>query len=235
MNKGLKIFTIVLAAIVIVGGILWYYQQQGILKLFPTDQEKIMKKLLVIDRSKFTPAQGLSTEKFEQQIQALRDQKTKVQNNPNDAQAWFDFGYTLDFLNAHEQAAAVWEVALQLQPLNFVTANNLGNDYQYFLKDYPKAEIYYLKALEIRPDNTTAYQGLIDLYRYNLKDQQDKLEPLMLQAAANDKANEASYYATLVEFFASKNDYDKARSYYTKVSALNQTIANDLKQNYPKL
>lgn len=220
---------------VLVLALLWYYQSQGFIKVFPTAQDRAQKKLLTIDRSKLRPAQGLTNDQFEAEIKKLMDEKNKVLENPADAQAWFDFGYTKEFLNDHEGAVAVWEKSLELQPLNFVTALNLGNTYQYFLKNYPKAEEYYLKALELRPDYTTAYQGLTDLYRFNWKDRQDRLEPLLLEAIQKDSPNKKAYYVTLVEFFAGANDIPKAKEYFAQVKKLDPKAAGELVDTYPAL
>src|SRR3989344_4822645 len=163
-EKRVKIGAGVIGALIVLGGLLWYYQQQGFIKIFPTSEERAMKKILDIDRSKFRPAEGLDSQVFEEEIKKLEGEKAKVLSDPGNAQLWFDFGYTKEFLNDHEGAILAWEKSFALQPLNFVTAQNLGNTYQYFIKDWAKSEFFYLNAIEIRPDFTTAYSGLIDLY-----------------------------------------------------------------------
>lgn len=221
--------------VLVVGGLLWYYQQQGILKIFPTAEDQQIKKLLTIDRSKFHAPQGLSQDKFEEEIKKLEEQKQAVLANTKDGQAWFSFGYTKEFLNDHAGAAAVWEKAFELQPYNFMFASNLANDYQYFLKDYPKAEYYYLKVLELQPGSSTAFTGLSDLYRFNWKAGQDKLEPMLLEAVKKDSASAVSYYTTLVEFFASAGNLDKAKTYLAEVAKLKPEAATQLEQSYPGL
>lgn len=235
LNKKIIIILAVVGGIVLILGLLWYYQSQGFIKVFPTAQDRAQKKLLTIDRSKFHPAQGFTNDQFEAELKKLADQKNKILENPGDAQAWFAFGYTKEFLNDHEGAVGVWEKALELQPLNFVTAANLGNAYQYFLKNYPKAEEDYLKALAVRPDYTGAYRGLADLYQFNWKDRQDRLEPLLLEAIQKDSANKKAYYVNLVEFFAGANNLTKAKDYLVQVKSLDPKAARELLDTYPGL
>ncbi len=235
MQKKYKIILVIIAGIALVLALLWYYQQQGLLKVFPTAEDRLIKKLTVIDRSKFKSPEGLSEEKLQEAISRLEQQRDKILENPKDSQAWFDFAHTKEFLNDHAGAAAAWEKSFELQPYNFITSGNLGNVYEYFLKDYPKSEFYYLKSLEVKPDNRSAYDGLADLYRYNWSGKADLLEPLLLAAIEKDPTNNVAYYATLVEFFASSNNWDKARAYLENVVKLNSEKAKELLEAYPAL
>ena len=228
-----------IAAIIAGAGLLFalllYYQGQGFIKIFPTAEERQMKKILEIDRSKFRPAQGLDSQGFGAEIKKLEGGKAKVLSDPGNAQLWFDFGYTKEFLNDHEGAILAWEKSFALQELNFVTAQNLGNTYQYFIKDWAKAEFYYRKVLELRPDHPQAYQGLIDLYRYNWPEKKDQFEPTLLQAIEKDPQNKLPYYISLVEFFADAGNVEKAKSYLAEVRALDESKIPDLLETYPVL
>lgn len=230
-----KISAIAVGAVILILGLLWYFQEQGFLKVFPTSEDRRVKKLLVIDESKFHPAEGLAQETFQENIKKLYDLRAQVLENRENSKLWFDFGYQKEFLNDHEGAAGAWEQAYSLQPENFVVAFNLGNVFQYFLKDYGRAEFYYQKALEIQPRYTSAYQGLADLYRFNWKEKQGELEPLLLKAMKNDEVNQATYLSLLVEFFAGSGDLATAKDYLAKLKGVNPVAAQDLLQNYPQL
>ena len=228
-----------IAAIIAGAGLLFalllYYQGQGFIKIFPTAEERQMKKILEIDRSKFRPAQGLDSQVFEEEIKKLEGEKAKVLSDPGNAQLWFDYGYTKEFLNDHEGAILAWEKSFAIQPFNFVTAQNLGNTYQYFIKNWERAEFYYRKVLELRPDHPQAYQGLIDLYRYNWPEKKDQFEPILLQAIAKDPQNKLPYYISLVEFFADAGNVEKAKSYLVEVRALDESKVPELLETYPIL
>jgi len=233
-HKRTKIILGIASGAVVVLGLLVYFQSQGILKVFPNAEDRRQRLLLDIDESKFAKPEGLPDETFTQEIQKLYELKTRVENNRSDADAWFDFGYQMDFLNDHEGGVAAWEKALELQPGNFVTAFNLGDRYQYFLKDYQKSEMYYNKSLAIKPDFTSAYEGLGDLYRFNWKEKHDEFESLMIRAINNDLANRAKYYVTLVEYFV-QTDLGRARGYYIEVKQLDPEGARQLAEDYPEL
>lgn len=235
VQKKVKIASAALGGLIVLTGILWYYQQQGFVKIFPTAEDRRVKRILEIDRAKFTPAEGLAPETFEAEIGKLEEQKQRILKNLKDADAWFDFGYTKEFLNDHEGAVGAWEKSFELQTLNFVTAANLGNTYQYFLKDWEKAEFYYGKALEVRPDLTQAYQGLLDLYRYNWPGKKNHVEPLLLEAIKNDSPNKLPYYIALVEFFAGEGNAEKAKTYLQKVRELDESEIAELIEAYPIL
>ena len=234
-GRKVKIGAGIIGVLIVLGGLLWYYQQQGFIKIFPTSEERQIKKILEIDRSKFRSAQGLDPQAFEEEIKKLEEKKVKVLSDPSNAQLWFDFGYTKEFLNDHEGAILAWEKSFALQPLNFVTAQNLGNTYQYFIKNWEKAEFYYGKVLELRPDHPQAYQGLIDLYRYNWPEKKDQFEPTLLQAIEKDPQNKLPYYISLVEFFADAGNVEKAKSYLAEVRALDESKVPELLETYPIL
>ncbi|MBI4053853.1 MAG: hypothetical protein HY397_00820 [Candidatus Doudnabacteria bacterium] len=231
MKKVLIITAVALAVL----GLLYFYQQQGFVKIFPTRQDREIKKILEIDRSKFQPAEGLTAEQFEAEIKELEKRRQRVLDNPDNADAWFDFGYTKDFLNDHAGAVAAWEKSYELQPLSFLITGNLANTYQYFLRDFVKAEVYYKKTLELKPDLTGAYSGLLDLYRFNLPDKKDQVEPLALQAAENDPANSGHYYSTLVDFFMRDSDIVKAKEYLKKIQFVRPDLVGEILETYPAL
>ena len=225
----------IVAGIILLLVIAWYFQSQGFIKIFPTSEDVKISRALRIDESKFVAAEGLSAADFQKKIDEAKALRDEVKNNPENANNWFRFGNSLSFLNDHEGAVVAWKMAFELQPLNFVVTANLGNTYQYFLKDWPMAEFYYLKAIEVKADFTTAYSGLVDLYRYNYAEKFGELEPLLLRAVKDDSANASGYYSILVETFVDRGDLSKAKSYLAEVQKLNPESAQSLRASYPQL
>jgi tetratricopeptide (TPR) repeat protein len=222
--------------LVAVLALVWYYQQQGLIKVFPTSEERALRKILVIDESTFRRPEGLTEDQYNRQVEEIRQAKKDIEENPENADAWFRFGFVKSFFNDHQGAMEAFETSYELQP-NFRTALNLGETYQYFIKDWEKAEKYYLAVLVTQPDNTSAYQGLMDLYRYNWKEKSNEYEPLVLRAADNDKINEVKYYGNLVDFFMS-SDYKnevKAKEYFELVKDLSPDLADALREDHPTL
>ncbi|OGE80367.1 MAG: hypothetical protein A2826_02835 [Candidatus Doudnabacteria bacterium RIFCSPHIGHO2_01_FULL_43_23] len=234
MKIGKKV-GIVIGIVLAILLVLWYLQSQGLVKVFPTSDERAVKKIVEIDESKFSPAEGLSAENYQAKIDELYIARQEVLEDPTNPNKWMLFGNILEFLNDHTKAIEAWEKVLEYQELNFAAAQNIATNYQYFLRDFEKAEEYYLKAFTGRPDYTPAYQGLMDLYRYNLTSKKDQYEPIVLQAIKHDVTNASSYYAALVDFFADNGDFEKAREYLDDVEATNPQAAATLRQDYPEL
>ena len=236
-KKIYQIIGIIIAVLVLVLIMLWYYQSQGILRIFPTKEDREIKSALKIDRSKFKPAQGLTNEQFEAKIKELTEQKDIVLKNTKDPNAWFSFGKTKEFLNDHQGAVLAWEIAHKLQPYDFRTLYSMAWVYQYFLKDFVKAENYYREVLALQPDYTMAYDGLMDIYRYNIKEKRINFEALVLEAIQKDKGNEAKYYYALVDFFLSEEtqNLDKAKEYLEKLKEKDPKKASELITANPNL
>lgn len=237
IKKIILSIAIVLGGTIIILGVLAYYQKQGLVHVFPDAEDRAIKRALEIDESKFIPPQGTSQEAFQKKIKELWDQKKIVLQDTKSSPEWFTFGSIKEFLNDHEGAVLAWEIAYKIQQYNFVTAMNLANNYQYFIKDYPKAEFYYYKTLELRPDFTSAYEGLMDLYRYNWKEKNSEYESLVLKAIEKDSTNIAAYTIHLVEFFASEKTQNiiKAKEYLSQIRKLKPEEADRLLQDYPIL
>lgn len=236
MSKNIKIILGVVAGVIILLALAWYYQQQGLIKIFPTAEERSISQALKVDESKFTFAEGLTQEQKETKLAELYSARDKAENNPQDPTAWFTFGLQKSFFNDHTGAVEAWEITYQLSP-DFRTALNLGNEYQYFIKDYPKAEFYYLAAIEFKPDLTSAYQALLDLYHFNLKEKSSEHEAIALKAIEKDPLNATAYYATLVEFYIRPENRDdiKAQEYLAILKGMNAAAAAQLVESYPEL
>lgn len=232
MDKRFKIVAAVIAIGLVVLGLLYYYQSQGLIDIFPTAEDKRIEQILKIDETKFAWPEGLTQEQYDKKLVEIIEEKKKLEDNPTDPTTWVKFGNGLEFLNAHEQAIEAWKQALTLQPQNFLAAGNIATTYQYFIRDFKNAEFYYYKALEAMPDLTLAFQGLTDIYRYNMKDL-DKLEQIMQVAINNDPTNASVYLSALVEAYADEGDSVKAKEYLARVKEINQQAAAELVEHYP--
>ncbi|OGE76519.1 MAG: hypothetical protein A3C85_03790 [Candidatus Doudnabacteria bacterium RIFCSPHIGHO2_02_FULL_48_21] len=235
MSKRIKIIAGIIGVAAAIFGLLAYYQSQGILKIFPSREDRRIEQILTIDRSKFGKPEGLPDEKFEEEIAKLADLKKQIEQKPDDPTLWFAFAFTKDFLNDHEGSVAAWEKSFELQPLDFRTPVNMANVYQYFLKDYKKAEFYYREGLKLKADYTIAYQGLADLYRFNWKEKQNLFEPLMEEAIQKDPANKASYLVGLIEYFVRGGDLTRGQALFNELKTLDPKEASELKTDYPQL
>lgn len=71
----------------------------------------------------------------------------------------------------YKKAEKAYLYAHKLQPNGYPPLGNLGELYLRYLKDYKKAEEYYLKAIVVEHDYLeTYYSELYQLYRFQMKD-----------------------------------------------------------------
>jgi tetratricopeptide (TPR) repeat protein len=88
-----------------------------------------------------------------------------LKKNPDSFDNWLNLGTQRKTINDYEGAGECWEYAGVIRPLNYVSYNNLGELYGYYLKDYKKAEENYLTAIKNGPDQVYIYRNMYEFYR----------------------------------------------------------------------
>lgn len=83
---------------------------------------------------------------------------------------WIDLGLYRKLLGDYEGARQAWEYASLLRPQSPASFSNLGILYGYYLKDAPKAEKSFLKAIENDPKDINLYFQTYDFYKDVTKD-----------------------------------------------------------------
>lgn len=69
---------------------------------------------------------------------------------------------------------------------DFVAFNNLGDLYQNYLKDYPKAETAHKKVIALNPAFIQAYINLYDLYRLYYTEKKDQAVVILREGLKNN-------------------------------------------------
>ena len=100
-------------------------------------------------------------EKYKQELANFNNTLTE---NPGDAEAWVRVGVLKKFFNNYLGARDAWEYAKIVNPEFSIPYYNLGGLYAGYLKNNPKAEENYLKAIEVDPSSPYLYLGLAELY-----------------------------------------------------------------------
>ena len=108
--------------------------------------------------------------------------------NPLDIKAWINLGAVHKMGGDFAAAEQYWQYVLTITP-NTTALYNLGDLYQNFLKDYTKAEAYFMKVIEQQPTNVNAYANLFTLYHYTLKDDTKAADILKEGLTANPGNN----------------------------------------------
>jgi len=90
--------------------------------------------------------------------------RAQLAENPSNYTAWLALGSTFKMAGDYAQAEKIWKYVSLQWPTDDVVLGNLGDLYMNFIKDYPKADASYLRAIQSNPRQTNAYRNLFMLY-----------------------------------------------------------------------
>jgi hypothetical protein len=92
-----------------------------------------------------------------------------LKSDPSQGNKWLQLAYYYKAAEDYKLAEQVWLYMTKLAPTDPVAFADLGNLYNSFLVDYPKAEKYYLQAIKLNPADINTYYNLYLMYRYQYK------------------------------------------------------------------
>lgn len=203
-----KKIIIIISLLVLISGLLiigWSLTRQD-------EENNQAYEILSIDESYFKFKDRLEPEDYQEALDQLNLGKEQIEKDSQGPIAWYYFGYYKNYLGDREGARLAWEEAFELNPKRFTTSNNLADLYANYIKDYDRAEFFYLKSLDITP-NYSGYMKLADLYQYKIPEKKEKIEPLLLEAAEKDPDNKLDYFRYLAEYFEKEGYQQKIDEY----------------------
>jgi tetratricopeptide (TPR) repeat protein len=107
------------------------------------------------------------------QVAQLRaDEATTIAaliKNSDQTNYWLQLALDYKIAGDYPGAIAVWTYLTEVTPTNYVPYADLGDLYQNFDVNYPKAEANYLQAIKLNPQDINTYSNLFTLYRYQYK------------------------------------------------------------------
>lgn len=106
----------------------------------------------------FTDVEKAAIQKNYNTIQA------ELTADPKSFNAWVFMGNINLIAGNYQLAKEYWDYASKVWPTNVATFNNLGDLYMSYLKDYPKAEAAFLKAIDNKGNDSNPYKNLFTLY-----------------------------------------------------------------------
>ena len=145
----------------------------------------------------------------------IESARAEVKDVPYDGNRWMNLALYYHSANDYAAAAEVWDFIVSVTPTNVTALNNLGRLYHFDLRDFPKAESYFMKAIEVNPDRPEAYFELFDLYRYSYKKNTSAAVDIMLKGAQKF-TNNYSFYAGIGVYYRELGNSAKARVYFEK-------------------
>ena len=96
---------------------------------------------------------------------------SQLKATPTRVDLWLQLGLYRKEAGDYAGAIAAWNYVAAVGPvtINFIAYGNLGDLYQNFDVNYPKAEANYLAAIKLKPSDVGYYVDLYNLYRYQYK------------------------------------------------------------------
>ena len=143
-----------------------------------------------------------------------------LKKDPTRGELWFSLGTIRKGAGDYAGAIEDWNfIATSHNSLSAAAYGNLADLYMNFLKDYPKAEQSYLKAIQLEPANPQSYEDLFTLYTatpYRSSVSASAGESILKKGiAANPKAVElqvilARYYVSVGRKADAKMEFEAA-------------------------
>ena len=174
--------------------------------------------LKIIDRP-ITIKTTLSEQTKQLAIQKINEASDMIRANYDYANQWYDLGAYRKMIGDYIGADEAWSFVSRIRPDDFISLHNLGDLY-YSLKNYSKAEQYFLASIEKNPQNADAYIQLVAIYEFNDLSKTSLIEPLLLRGiTANPK--EPNLMIALGKYYQNRGNLEGARNYFTQALALN--------------
>ena len=209
----------------------------------PTKQSNQITEAPSLPQYKGVPIEVINEDKSVASIYP-EDVKTKLRNelldiakfvseSPDNLDNWLRAGVIKKFFGDYLGARDAWEYASLISPQNSISFANLGGFYALYLKDFPKAEFNYKKAIENAPGDIYPYTALADLYSSSEpagESRSNKIIKIIESGLAANPDNQ-TLLSYLARFYKEQGNFPKALEYYQKVLALdphNKAVAAEI-------
>jgi len=107
-----------------------------------------------------------ATDDIRQNIMSISEKLKKDKNSFN---LWINLGLYRKSAEDYDGAIEAWKYADTMSGQNPLPLANLGNLYGYYLRDFEKAEDYYLEAVKRSPQSYYLYISMSEFYRDVMK------------------------------------------------------------------
>lgn len=181
----------------------------------PTQKKQVLPKTPSLDRA-IPETPTLSSEVRTALLTNITRVVANLRANPKSYADWLGLGALRQTLGDYAGAAEAWNYAVALAPNTGVAYANLGYLYAHYIKDYPKAELNYLKGIANDARAVNTYRNLVDLYTYSYKQTTTAVEDLLKKGIkANPKAIDlqvllARHYKSSGRIAEANTAYDSA-------------------------
>ncbi|HVZ75668.1 MAG TPA: hypothetical protein VG934_00090 [Candidatus Paceibacterota bacterium] len=109
--------------------------------------------------------------------------------DPSNSRLWLQLAANYKVAGDYHAAESIWIYLTKVIPRNYVAFADLGDLYQNFLKDYPKAEQNYLAAISLKPDDIDLYYDLYLMYSSQYKTGTSAAADIVAEGLKNNPDN----------------------------------------------
>lgn len=158
-------------------------------------------------------ASTLESDLRNQLTSQIKETSTALKNNTGYFDGWIMLGSLRKMAGDYEGARDAWEYASAISPSNYVSFGNLGDLYQYYLKDYLRAEKNMLTVVKNKVDNIAGYRNLYNLYTQSYKEKINEA-PKILLSGLSKNPNNLDLIVLLAQYYVGVGDKSNATKYY---------------------
>ena len=178
---------------------------------------------------KFSP--GIQADVKKALQNAANTLKGRLYANSLDLESWINLGTVRKMAGDYTGAEQAWIFVTKAAPTNPIAYNNLGDLYENFLKNYPKAEAAYLNAIKVSPKDESPYLNLYTMYANQYKQDSTAAMDILLKgiSAVPDSVN---LHIQLARYYKAKGDATDAKAQYdAAIAAANKTGQTSVAQS----
>ena len=154
----------------------------------------------------------------------------KLEKEENSFGDWLSLAAQYKIIGDYESTRDIWEFLSISFTVSGTVLNNLGDLYHYDLKDFPKSEESFRKAIENDKSNIQSYIGLHELYKYSYKQETSLVIDILIEGIEDNPIN-IDLMITLANYYKergnmSKGDQTNAQKYYEQAREKAQKLGN---------
>ncbi|MDP7365686.1 MAG: hypothetical protein QGH83_00290 [Candidatus Pacebacteria bacterium] len=150
----------------------------------------------------------------------------ELASDPTSFDNWLNLAIQRKIIDDFEGARDIWEYLNTMFPGNSISFRNLGDLYHFYLKDYPKSEQNFRKAIENKPDQLSYYINLHELYKYSYKRDTNLAIEVLFDGLKIDSTSTDILIALAIYYKEEKNDVENAKKYYEQARDEAQKAGN---------
>lgn len=231
MFKQSKIFIFIeiIVLILVLFGVSYYFYKQRSAEKSPVAIDNTQKNFFV-----FNPqCSDLTLEQTDKLRERMNKAKEFLTKTPDHMGAWMEAGLIKKGICDYKGAEEVWIYVGELRPQNSLSFGNLGDLYTHFLKDYPKAEAAYFRAIENEKHDINYFRNFFELYYYSYAEKKYLAEKVLLDGIENNPESQ-DLMTLLASYYRDNGNKEKAAEYFAKALKINPDNSA-IKQELEKL